>query len=62
MVVIDNKGKEDEDTNMGNKREGTNEKETIREETEWKIFYQNIRGLVTVDKKEKKENKSVKHT
>ena len=42
-------------THMGNKRDRTKEKETIREETEWKIIYQNIRGLVTDDKKEGKE-------
>ena len=52
-MVNDSKEKEDENTNMGNKREGTKEKETIREETAWKIIYQNIRGLVTDDKKEK---------
>ena len=55
MVVIDNKGKVDENTYMGSKRDRTKENETIREETEWKIIYQNIRGLVTDDKKEKKE-------
>ena len=55
MVVIDNKGKVDENTYMGSKRDRTKENETIREETEWKIIYQNIRGLVTDDKKEGKE-------
>ena len=44
--------KEDENTNMGNKREGTKEKETIRKETAWKVIYQNIRGLVTKANKE----------
>ena len=52
-VVDDSKEKEDENTNMGNKREGTKEKETIRKETAWKIIYQNIRGLVTNVNKEK---------
>ena len=56
-VVDDSKEKEDENTNMGNKREGTKEKEIIRKETAWKtawkIIYQNITGLVTNVNKEK---------
>ena len=56
-VVDDSKEKEDENTNMGNKREGTKEKETIRKETAWKtawkVIYQNIRGSVTNVDKEK---------
>ena len=55
VVVDGRKEMRDEDTNMGNNSERTKEKEGNRNSKElaWKIIYQNIRGLVTNNKREK---------